>query len=53
MEGVSGFEVGLNIEDTDFSKSGSLMSRNLTLSIEMVHEVHGWVAGVESAEESL
>ena len=57
LEGVSGFEIGLNIKDTSFSKSASLVDP-FVQKLNTVHgdgpcEVYGRVAGVESVEESL
>ena len=57
LEGVSGIEMGLNIEDTTFCKSASLVDPCVQES-NTVHgdgpcEVYGRMAGDESAEESL
>ena len=54
MEGVSGCEICLNIEEASLSKSVS----PYVLDLNTVHgdgpcEVYGRVVGVESAEESL
>ena len=57
LEDVSGFEMGLNIEDTSFSKSASLVDPYFqelnTVCGDGPCEVYGRVVGVESAEESL
>ena len=37
LEGVGWFKIGVNIKDTSFSKSAILMSKNSTLSVEVVH----------------
>ena len=53
LEGVSGFEMGLNIEDTTFSKSTSLVDPYVpelnAVCGDGPCEVYGRVAGVESA----
>ena len=57
LEGVSGFEMGLNIENASFSKSASpvdpCIQKLNTVCGDGPCEVYGWVAGVESAKESL
>ena len=54
LEGVSGFEMGLNIQDASLSKSASLYVQKLnTVHGDGPCEVYGQVAGVESEEKSL